>query len=88
MGTPILIAVTQDHIDNGVVGSASRCPVSLAVKDRSGCDRAVSNPSFIMGLKSGRTRFTVETPSVVIDFIGEFDREHKVEPFTFELEDI
>lgn len=92
----MLIQVNQEHIDKGVVGSVSECPVALAVKEHSGCDRVVANPSYIMvankGVREGvRGKFiksTVKTPSVVASFIDNFDRYYKVEPFEFELEDI
>ena len=79
------ISVTQTHLDKGHKGSCSHDPVALALKD-AGLDRPWVSPDHIAWRKDFRD-YSVKTPERVLAFLSLFDNNHRVVPFSFELEE-
>lgn len=80
------IQVTQKNISEGLVGSCTRDPVSLAMKD-AGLLRVWVSPIRIVWVDNLAQIHEVETPEDVLQFMKSFDNELVSEPFEFELED-
>jgi single stranded DNA-binding protein len=80
------IQVTEKHIRQGVRGSCSRDPISLAMKD-AGLSSPWASPDHLQF----RVRFkdySVDTPESVLYFMQMFDNGGYVMPFEFELEGV
>ncbi len=81
------ITVTKRHIKKGLRGVPDRCPIALALKEKIhqkvtvGCReiyyRFQSKPS-----NRFRSAFL---PLSAAQFVDDFDLDHKVKPFTFEV---
>jgi len=82
----VKIQVTQKNISEGLVGSCTRDPVSLAMKD-AGLLRVWVSPIRIVWVDNLAQIHEVETPEDVLQFMKSFDNELVSEPFEFELED-
>jgi len=76
------ITVTQQHIDAGVRGSATSDPVSLALKEQAGWEKAYVN---VFGIQNGQIK-RYPLPEGMWEFMYRFDNSLPVEPFEFELE--
>ena len=81
------IRVTQRHIDSGVSGGSTSCPVALAVREVLGVDADVSVGSYTLGYRpKNRLDYRLlDLPTRVTDFISRFDKGLEVDPFEFEL---
>jgi hypothetical protein len=77
------INVTQHDIDNGIADSNKSCPVALAIRRafKKGKPYALVG-WYTIGIGTKR----INTPSVVRNFIYDFDKKSEVEPFSFTLE--
>jgi len=78
----MLIEVTQDDIERGVVADCFRCPIANAVRDVLGPDAVVRVECDFMDIGAK----TVKLPIEAMKFIEAFDAEESVEPFSFEVE--
>jgi len=80
------VTVTEAHIDAGISGSCSYCPVALALADAfPEADAFVNGATFdIQPWGGGVTR--VNLPGVVEEFIVRFDEDGFGEPFTFTVD--
>lgn len=83
----ITVNVTQEHIDNGVPRTCSRCPIALAVEELFP-DRRVTVTDDIAIARKGAglwTRYSM--PRSAHDFIAKFDTDvlpnASAKPFTF-----
>lgn len=81
----MLITVTQQHIDDGIIECES-CPISLALIDAGCIEPFVSDDVVAFRLKGKRRRITASPPMAAVKFIHKFDALGKVKPFSFELE--
>lgn len=75
----MIVNVTKSCIEIGQRGNAGSCPIALAIGN--GC--VVNKGSVYLPLFKKRMRLPLEA----IVFIDDFDRNVRVEPFTFELEE-
>lgn len=74
------IKVTRKHIRKGKRGLSFRCPVALALKEK-------TKVEWMVGLRYANSRVKLfDLPPVAVDFIRDFDDGKRVEPFSFELE--
>jgi hypothetical protein len=88
-----IIKVTQKHIDNGIPCRSGECPIALAMQE--------FFPKYNIWASYGWIRFwpldiiypkqdvllaEIVTPPIVGRFIGQFDGNNSVEPFSFQLE--
>lgn len=89
------IRVTRKHIDLGVPCSMSRCPIALAIKEKTGSWRVRVEHGSVKFLKPGESiRFddlgyvvgSVLIASKATEFIDKFDLGRDVKPFTFNLD--
>jgi len=85
----MLVQVTKAHIDQGIRGEPSRCPISLAIIDlgyevaRTGWTRC--------SMKKTRTSdetFRYYLPPEAQSFVHAFDHRHEVKPIRFVIERI
>lgn len=76
------INVTQEHIKQGCRVNCAKCPVALALKERTG-DLWLVGGSYIR--RNGHNDL-IELPAVVTQWILDFDDGIEVQPFSFELE--
>lgn len=77
------VRVTREDILLGIRNECYYCPVALALGRElddarayiwlTGCDRKT------------RVRFEMRTPSIVFDWMGDFDLGRRVKPFSFEF---
>lgn len=75
----MIVKVTQQHIDNGVVGNPRRCAIALALKEVLDIDY-VDMDGFNIG------DVVIPFPVEVSEFILGFDSNPKQpQPFSFEL---
>ena len=81
------IQVTQKNISEGLVGSCTRDPVSLAMKDAGLLHPWVSPVRIAWNDNFGHP-YEVSTPESVIQFMKSFDNELVSEPFEFFLEEV
>jgi hypothetical protein len=76
----VAVEVTQDDIDNGVAGSHTKCPIALALRRLTGFGGAT------VGYTScGPYHERYYLPAYARKFIGAFDSDKPVKPFTLEL---
>lgn len=73
------IDVTQEHIDKGLTGSCSRCPVALALWD-------VGIPAVVHYDTAETYRDEIILPVSARAFIAAFDDGEPVKPFHFDIE--
>ena len=80
----MLIQITQDRINRGIRSSASRCPVSIAIRETTGYECSTV---------FDQTTIYTETDSIKIplrkrisDFISNFDSCLPVSPIEFDLD--
>jgi len=78
----MLIRMEQEHIDHGLRGECSSCPVALVLTDYRFTDVAVSGDGFTYGPKQD----FVALPEVVNDWINEFDWHGTGSPISFEID--
>lgn len=80
----IVAHVTQAHIDAGVVGGCSDCPVALAFAEAIGIDPkngVIDVDRNAVCLENRTLRIAAKTPRNVADFIRAFDARQPVQPF-------
>lgn len=78
----VLIAVTQEHIDNGKAMSCGACPIALAAKEV-----FVEGLEIAVGIDCiGVDTYFVDLPDVARRFVRAFDDGKFVRPFTFEID--
>lgn len=80
----MIIKVQWNHIDLGIVGEATHCPIAAAMED-AGLRHALAGASLLMW-RDHRGGRRVKHPKEVRGFIRRFDAGEPVEPFEFELE--
>ena len=98
MQTQITVTVTQGHIDRGLRGKCTRCPVAMAIKDaaRGKAQRFRGRVAVFTGITkiepyAGERSALAglwELPEAVEEFISAFDIGHgrpRVRPFTFTM---
>lgn len=82
----MLIQVTQEDIDNGIIGSGHSCPIALAVKRATGYGYvSVSVQGVVYGEHPDGKVFSIEADENIEKFVLYFDEEIPVEPFSFEI---
>ena len=81
----MLIKVTQEHIDSGVRGDCSKCPIALAISEQVNNRVGVSKGGIIIPYLY---ETFLETPPLAREFIEKFDAGKEVEPFVFNLEGV
>lgn len=79
----MIVAVTTRHLVYGVPSSSEECPIALALRDL-GCVHVSVDLWWIRFYLNGRP-YNYDTPSQVSVFMMEFDANHPVRPFEFEL---
>ena len=80
------VTVTEAHIDAGMSGSCSHCPVALAFADAfPEADAFVNGATFDIQPWGGDVT-RVNLPGEVEDFIARFDEDGFGEPFTFTVD--
>lgn len=80
------IPVTQEHIDQGVRGMATQCPVALAIKAAYTpveCHPLVGYHVIDLALQHSRTEFDILFN--LSRWIGDFDNLRHVDPVTISL---
>lgn len=78
------IKVTDDHIRRGERGTASSCPVALAIKEQIKID-AISVYGADVRLAISSREFYRHLPREVTEFVDDFDANSVVQPFEFTL---
>lgn len=73
------IAVTQEDIEQGQRVQSQKCPIALALKRAGATDVSVGR---VTAMVDG-THYHL--PTVVEQFVADFDSGKEVEPFEFEL---
>ena len=80
----LTIHVTQEDIDNGVANSFESCPIAHALNRRLKTDNADVGPfSAVVDVRRKVGRYAL--PKAATNFIGFFDFDLPVEPFTCKL---
>lgn len=79
------ITVTQQHIDEGIRGSATRDPVAFAMAD-AGCLHPYAGISRLFWYDSENRKHAANITETLYEFIRAFDQGEHVEPFEFEVE--
>lgn len=80
------IEVTQEDINNGKVGDCEYCPVALAMNRVTNKEWAIGNYSYCETRDGEINSDSLRTlPREVTLWIFQFDKDNKVEPFSFEL---
>ena len=86
----ITVDVTQEYIDKGCRGGAGSCPVARAINAilKDSCSAYVSDNQFVLHdkVKSIASQEERPLPSIVTEFIKDFDNDYIVKPFQFELD--
>jgi hypothetical protein len=80
------IAVTQEHIDQGVRGLATKCPVARAIKDHYAqveCHPCVGYSEMSIAFQNRRLFLAIR--SNLARWIGDFDNLRRVQPITISL---
>ena len=88
----LVVEVTQEDIDHGVIGDADMCPIALAVKrvaPGNVHEVIVFDQVFITYRNNcgteGTEQFKASTPVDAFRFVVDFDEARPVSPFTFTL---
>ncbi len=76
----MIIKVSDKHIKDGMKGKANYCPIALALREVVNTDNVSVDGSEIVIDKE-----FLPTPGVAESFIGQFDGNKPVKPFSFEL---
>lgn len=76
------IEVTQNHIDNGIRGSVTDCAFGLAWREANGSGENVWAGFTKLSLTALKQ---IDTPTVVKEFMSNYDNGRKVEPFSVEI---
>lgn len=85
-------SVTQEHIDDGRVGSAYHCPIARCLNEALKPKEQIAvTPEYIylntvLDEYGNDVGNKVNTPAKAMDFIHSFDRRRNVAPFEFELD--
>jgi hypothetical protein len=82
----IIINVTEKHIARGICGSPGGCAVALAFRDVVKPGITICTSPLFTSLWDQGTCINIQHPDTVTKFIGRFDAEHPVDPFSFEVE--
>ncbi len=77
------INVTKTSIKRGVCGEPYSCPIARAIKC-SGVKNPCVSHAYLEGTYANK-EFKVNTPLEISRWIRRYDRNKKVEPFTFNL---
>jgi hypothetical protein len=80
----VTITVTQEHIDAGMRGVCTKCPIALAMIAAGISDPYVDEVAVCFNTTLGRP--TVDLPAEAINFISKYDDGLDGRPFSFELE--
>jgi hypothetical protein len=75
----MIIDITQKDIHLGIKEDGLKCPVSLAINRKTLTDVHIDKTHLFTERK------IIELPKEVKDFIWQFDNNHEVFPFSFEL---
>lgn len=94
MNPPSKVDVRQDHIDEGKIGSAIRCPLALAINEAFGMEsrpeEQLQEGAIVVGwiarMHFKDRFFCSDLSEDAKDFIWCFDRGLKVEPQTFNFQ--
>ena len=78
----MIIRVTQEHIDKGIRGSCTKCPIALAL-----IDAGLDNPSVGVYYMRGGGRHLFGCPQIIKNFMTLFDNGAYAAPFEFEIPD-
>jgi hypothetical protein len=78
----MLINVTQDDIDKGEPCRAFCCPIALAIERQT---KALPESVVVYRQITIGSKFIMDSPPEVLNFIDKFDDGKNVEPFSFEL---
>ena len=85
----MLVQVMQRHIDGGVFGNASRCPISLALVDLGYAWASTGPVDCIISKTSGhKEAITYLLPVAAQQFVSAFDDGGAVKPMKFILDTI
>lgn len=79
----IKIEVTQEDIDKGIQASCHLCPVAIAAQRTIHDSQIQISSSCLYKIQSF---YSCKLPTVVRQFICDFDCGNSVQPFTFEIE--
>jgi hypothetical protein len=80
----VTIDVTQEDIDSGEPLSCNSCPIALAAERAGFAD--VSVGGYLWFVNTDGLRLRASIPPVALEFIGDFDNEETVVPFSFSVE--
>ena len=78
------VTVNEYHIEKGRRGKADECPVAMAINNRAECFGASVAIGVIVFLRN-KKRWRATVPLDVRHWIGRFDRNEHVQPFSFNL---
>ncbi len=82
----MLIQVTQEHIDEGIVYDCEVCPIALAINRLLKLGLKTVIVATVIICNSDRELCRCNYPDEARDFINRFDRLDPVKPFSFELD--
>ena len=80
------VSVTEAHIDAGVSGSCSHCPIALALIDAFPETDVSVNGATVDILPWAGAEIRLNLPAGVEDFIVRFDEDGFGEPFSFTVD--
>lgn len=82
----MLITVTQEHIDKGLPGESTHCPVTLAAEAAGLHNPRTSRCAMYFSRSTYSERLCQALPKKVTQFIDKFDTSPtQVKPFSFEM---
>lgn len=81
--TKIKVRVTAEHIARGKKADYNGCPVALALAD---AVMAVPTTCGVAGTIDIPGHRDLRAPARVLDWVGDFDSDQPVKPFSFTLE--
>lgn len=81
----ITINVTQKHINNGISGDDTSCPIALSLKTKQKKSVFVSNGDIIRIRNRDYIGINPKEVRRISRFIGRFDNGYKVKPTTFKI---
>jgi hypothetical protein len=82
----MIINVTQNHIDEGVIEDCHHCPVAKAICEQVPQCTYIEVCNDTIRIDAAGRHLTLKTRADVSRFIDDFDGAGKVEPFSFELD--